>query len=196
VSWFGSTGPSRRNVARGAEGGAARPAPSRRRRSQQDAQATVEFAVVFTLFLVMLFAILDAWLWTIESGAADAAVEQGIGVALAAPTTSPTSTGSDLAAVFPYAMSVLRAPMLGTAVGRWTVSSGGGCPAAAIDVERVQGVGHVDVCAVRDGHGHVTVAVAGYSLSVVPPGLSLFELPAWGLPIYESASVSVGTYAP
>ncbi len=170
----------------------------RRRGGGRAAQATIEFAVVFTLFLLMLFAIVDAWIWTIESNAADAAVEQGIGVALAAPPASPTSVTNDTAGVYPYALSLIREPMLGTSVDQWNPPPGwpaGTCPTAD-DVANAVGVGHVDVCAVNDGAGHVTVVVAGYGLSFIPPGLSLFELRPWGLPIYQSASVSIGTYSP
>jgi hypothetical protein len=153
----------------------------------------VEFAFVFALFLAMLLAIIDSWVWTIESNAADAAVEQGIGVALAAPAGAPTSTVDNTAGVYPSVAPLLRQAMFATDVTAWTVS--GACPTTAEEAEP-SGTGHVFVCAENDGAGHVTVVVAGYALSFVPPPLSLFVSRPWGLPISESASVSVGIYAP
>ncbi|HXZ99805.1 MAG TPA: TadE family protein [Candidatus Binatia bacterium] len=164
---------------------------------RQGAQGTVEFALVFGLFLVMLFAIVDAWIWTIESNAADAAVEQGIGVALAAPPGSPTSTQGDVAGVYQSTLPLLRQPMFGTSVDPWKPPLGwpaGTCPDSDYVADH-QGVGHVDVCAAEDGAGHVTVAVSGYAYSFIPPGISAFTFRSWGLPIEESASVNAGVYA-
>ncbi len=169
-----------------------------RHRGEQGAQATIEFAFVFTLFLMMLFAILDAWMWVIESDAADAAVEQGIGYALAAPPGSPAAPKGDLTGVYDNVLPLLREPMLGTEIVPWVApaewSAGAGTPPTALQVANTDGVGRVAVFAQYDGAGHVTVAVTGYARSFIPPPLSLFGFPAWGLPIDESASSSVGLY--
>jgi len=174
-------------------------------------QATVEFSLVFLLFLVMLFAILDSWIWTIETDAADASVEQGIGVALSAlgSATSPTPA---LAEVYANVLPILQPPMLGTAVEDWYAAGMAGlraqlgpgqCPTADQVADYFEGldsgydgVGNVVVCAVADGDGHVTVAVTGYALSFIPPGLGPLNWRGWGLPVSESASVTVGTYSP
>lgn len=153
----------------------------------------VEFALVFGLFLAMLLAIVDSWVWCIESGAADAAVEQAIGIALAAPPGAPLSVTGDIAGVFPSTRGLLAQAMFATRVERWSGSRG--CPASAAEAEPV-GAGRIYVCAAGDGAGHVTVTVAGYAASLVPPGLSLLGVRAGGLPIFESASVTAGTYTP
>jgi hypothetical protein len=173
--------------------------PARQKRHRQgDAQATIEFALVFTLFLMMLLAILDAWMWVIESDAADAAVEQGIGYALAAPPGSPAAPKGDLTGVYDNLLPLLHEPLIGTQVVRWAAPAGwkegAGTPPTALQVATVDGVGSVAVFAAYDGAGHVTVAVTGYARSFIPPPLSLFGFPAWGLPIDESASASVGVY--
>ena len=171
----------------------------------------MEFSLVFGLFLVALLAIIDAWIWTIESDAVDASVEQGIGVAMSAlgSAISPTPALTD---VYASVLPLLRAPLLGTSVEDWyaaglfglrTEVGPTGCPSADQVADYFQGrgsgldgVGHVVVCAVDDGAGHVIVAVTGYAVSFVPPGLGPFNWRGWGLPISESASVNVGTYSP
>ncbi len=186
---------------------ARRPGDGRRRRGQ----ATVEFSLVFGLFLVSLVAIIDAWIWTIETDAVDASVEQGIGVAMSAmgSADSPTPALTD---VYASVQPLLRAPLLGTSVEDWYAADLDGlrtevgptrCPSAEQVADYFQsrgsgleGVGHVVVCADEDGAGHVTVAVAGFAVSFVPPGLGPFNWRGWGLPISESASVNVGTYSP
>jgi hypothetical protein len=171
----------------------------------------VEFSLVFGLFLVGLLAILDSWVWTIETDAADAAVEQGIGVAMSA-TGTPTSTTPALTDVYASVRPLLRQPMLGTSVDDWYAADLTGlrdqvgparCPTADEVADYFQGLGdgrggagHVVVCAVDDGAGHVTVAITGYALSLVPPGFGPLNWRGWGLPITESASVNVGTYSP
>jgi len=185
--------------------GAARPSDRRR------GQSTVEFSLVFVLFLVMLLGIMDLWIWTIETDAADASVEQGIGVALSALglATSPTPALGD---VYANVLPILQPPMLGTTVEDWYAPNMAGlraeigsvqCPTADQVADYFQalglgydGVGHVVVCAVADGTGHVTVAVTGYALSFVPPGLGPLNWRGWGLPVSESASVIIGTYSP
>lgn len=183
----------------------------RARRPRRRGQATVEFSLVFGLFLIALMAILDSWIWTIETDAADAAVEQGIGVAMSAQA-SATSTTPALTDVYASVLPLLRQPMLGTSVEDWYAAGlatlraevgPGLCPTADEVADYFQalgsgydGVGHVVVCAVEDGAGHVTVAVTGYAVSFVPPGLGPFNWRGWGLPISESASVNVGTYSP
>ncbi len=180
---------------------AARPARNRRTGGRTGApgcrpgagQAMLEFALVCGLFLAMLLAIVDSWVWTIESDAADAAVDQGIGVALAAPAGAPTSTSGDVGGVFPSISGMLARAMFATRVEPWR--GAGPCPAGAAQAEP-EGSGRVYVCAVDDGAGHVTVTVAGYAASLIPPGLSLFGVRSGGLPVFESASVTTGTYAP
>jgi hypothetical protein len=170
----------------------------RRHRGEQGAQATIEFAFVFTLFLMMLFAILDAWLWVIESDAADAAVEQGIGYALAAPPGSPGAPKGNLNGVYDNVLPLLQEPIVGTEVVPWVAPAGwraaAGTPPTALQVADADGVGRVAVFAAYDGAGHVTVAVTGYARSFIPPPLSFFGFQAWGLPLDESASASVGLY--
>ena len=171
----------------------------------------MEFALVFGLFLVALMAILDTWIWTIETDAADASVEQGIGVAMSA-AGSATSTTPALTDVFASVVPLLQQPMLGTTVEDWYAANlaalrGEIGPNACPTSDQVadyfdglhsgyDGVGHVVVCAVNDGAGHVTVAITGYALSAVPPGIGPFNWRGWGLPISELASVNVGTYSP
>lgn len=171
----------------------------------------MEFSIVFLLFLTMLLAVMDTWIWTIEIDATDAAVEQGIGVALSA-LVSPTSTSPALVDVYAEILPILRPPLLGTSVEDWygsdladlrTDIGPAQCPSADQVADYFNGlhlgydgVGHVVVCAVEDGAGHVTVAVAGYALSFVPPGLGPLNWRGWGLPVSASASVSIGTYSP
>jgi len=181
------------------------------RRPGHRGQATVEFSLVFGLFLVSLLAMIDAWVWTIETDAVDASVEQGIGVAMSAmgSAVSPTPALRD---VYSSVLPLLRAPLLGTSVEDWYAADLGGlraqvgrtgCPSADQVANYFQsrgsgfeGVGHVVVCAAEDDSGHVIVAVTGYAVSFVPPGLGPFNWRGWGLPISESASVNTGTYSP
>jgi hypothetical protein len=171
----------------------------------------VEFALVFGLFLVALMAILDTWIWAIETDAADASVEQGIGVAMSA-AGSATSTTPALTDVYVSVLPLLQQPMLGTAVEDWYAADlaalrdqigPNACPTSDQVADYFDslhsgydGVGHVVVCAVNDGAGHVTVAITGYALSMVPPSIGPFNWRGWGLPISETASVNVGTYSP
>jgi hypothetical protein len=171
----------------------------------------VEFALVFGLFLVALMAILDTWIWTIETDAADASVEQGIGVAMSAQG-SATSLTPALTDVYASVLPLLREPLLGTSVEDWYAPNlatlrgeigPNACPTADQVADYFDalhsgydGVGHVIVCAVDDGAGHVTVAVTGYALSMVPPGFGPLNWRGWGLPISETASVNVDTYQP
>ena len=171
----------------------------------------MEFALVFGPFLVALFAIVDTWIWTIETDAADASVEQGIGVAMSAEG-SATSSSPALTDVYASVLPLLRQPMLGTSVEDWYSPSLAplrdemgptACPTADQVADYFNslhsgydGVGHVVVCTVEDGGGHVMVTVTGYALSMVPPGVGPFNWRGWGLPITESASVVVGTYSP
>ncbi|MGO8685557.1 MAG: TadE/TadG family type IV pilus assembly protein [Candidatus Dormibacteria bacterium] len=174
-------------------------------------QSTVEFSLVFLLFLTMLLAVMDSWIWTIEIDAADAAVEQGVGVALSAlgSATSPTPALGD---VYADILPILQPPLLGTSVDDWygprladlrAEMGPTQCPTADQVADYFNGlrsgydgVGHVVVCAIDDGAGHVTVTVAGYAVSFVPPGLGPLNWRGWGLPVSESASVDIGTYAP
>ena len=171
----------------------------------------MEFALVFGLFLLALMAILDTWIWTIETDAADASVEQGIGVAMSAQG-SATSLTPALTDVYANVLPLLQQPMLGTTVENWYASNlaalrgeigPNACPTADQVADYFNdlhsgydGVGHVVVCAADDGDGHVTVAITGYALSMVPPGFGPFNWRGWGLPISETASVNVGTYSP
>jgi hypothetical protein len=174
----------------------------------------VEFSLVFGLFLVALMAIIDSWIWTIETDAADAAVEQGIGVAMSAAGLA-TSTTPALTSVYASVLPLLKPPLLGTSVENWYAPNLAAwrderdkvgltsCPTADEVADHFQslnpgtdGVGHVVVCAVEDGAGHVTVKVTGYALSFVPPGLGPFNWRGWGLPISESASMTAETYSP
>jgi hypothetical protein len=186
-------------------------AGGRERSIRRGGQSTVEFALVFGLFLVALMAILDTWIWTIETDAADASVEQGIGVAMSAKG-SAVSTSPAITDVYASVLPLLQQPMLGTAVEDWLSPNlaplrdqiePNACPTADQVANYFDGlhsgydgVGHVVVCAVEDGAGHVTVTVTGYALSMVPPALGPFNWRGWGLPITESASVIVGTYSP
>lgn len=174
-------------------------------------QSTVEFSLVFLLFLTMLLAVMDSWIWTIEIDAADAAVEQGVGVALSAlgSATSPTPALGD---VYADILPILQPPLLGTSVDDWygprladlrAEMGPTQCPTADQVADYFNGlrsgydgVGHVVVCAIDDGAGHVTVTVAGYAVSFVPPGLGPLNWRGWGLPVSELASVDIGTYAP
>jgi len=176
------------------------PPPAGAGRAGRRAQSTVEFSLVFGLFLVVLLGIVDSWIWTIESDAADVSVEQGVGVAMSAlqsPTSLTPATGEVYLAILP----LLKAPMLGTEVEDWSSSAWRSeipptrCPTAD-EVFEHEGVGHVIVCAVADGDGHVIVAVTGYALSLIPPGLGVLNWQGWGLPITESAAVNTGTYSP
>jgi hypothetical protein len=168
-------------------------------RSRQ-AQATLEFALVFGLFLLMLMAILDSWFWVVETDAAVSAVEQGVGVALAA-YGSPLSTTTAVQAVYAEVAPALRPAMPGTAVEDWYATiwrsqiPSSRCPTAA-EVADHEGVGHVIVCATDDGSGHVIVSVTGYASSMVPPALGIFNWRGGGLPVAEEAAVNAGTYAP
>ena len=199
----GARHPQRPVCARARRPGEARP--------RHRGQATVEFSLVFGLFLVSLLAIIDAWIWTIETDAVDASVEQGIGVAMSAlgSAVSPTPALTD---VYSSVLPLLRAPLLGTSLEDWYAPDLDGlrtqvgptrCPSADEVADYfqsrgsgLQGVGHLVVCAVEDGAGHVIVAVTGFAVSFVPPGLGPFNWRGWGLPISESASVNVGTYSP
>jgi len=199
----GARGPHERVPARARDPGEGR--------SRRGGQATVEFSLVLGLFLVSLLAIIDAWIWTIETDADDASVEQGIGVAMSAMGSAVSPTPA-LRAVYSSVVPLLRAPLLGTSVEDWYAADLQGlraavgpnrCPSPDQVADYFQsrgsgfdGVGHVVVCAVEDGAGHVTVAVTGYAVSFVPPGLGRFNWRGWGLPISESASVNVGTYSP
>jgi hypothetical protein len=174
-------------------------------------QTTVEFSLVFLLFLVMLFAIVDSWIWTIEADASDASVEQGVGIALSALGSAASETPA-LTDVYANVFPILQSPMLGTTVEDWYAPNMAGlraeigptqCPTADQVADYFEGlgsgydgVGHVVVCAVTDGAGHVTVAVTGYALSFIPPGLGPLNWRGWGLPVSESASVNIGTYSP
>lgn len=167
--------------------------------------------MVFGLFLVLLLSMIDVWIWTIETDAVDASVEQGVGVAMAAASLSATTTPA-LTDVYPSVVPLLRQPLLGTSVEDWyagnlaALRSAVGphrCPTSdevanyfAAQRSGYDGVGHVVVCAVGDGAGHVLVSVSGYALSFVPPALGPLNWRAWGLPISESAAVSLGTYGP
>jgi hypothetical protein len=189
----------------------ARPRAPGARRPQSRGQATVEFSLVFVLFLVCLLAIIDSWVWTIETDAADAAVEQGIGVAMSAEA-SAINTSPALTDVYASVLPLLHQPLLGTSVEDWYAPELAAlrdevgatrCPTADEVADYFEGlgsgydgVGHVVVCAVDDGAGHVTVAVTGYAISFVPPGLGPLNWRGWGLPITQSASVNVGTYSP
>jgi hypothetical protein len=199
----GARHPQRPVCARARRPGEARP--------RHRGQATVEFSLVFGLFLVSLLAIIDAWIWTIETDAVDASVERGIGVAMSAlgSAVSPTPALTD---VYSSVLPLLRAPLLGTSLEDWYAPDLDGlrtqvgptrCPSADEVADYfqsrgsgLQGVGHLVVCAVEDGAGHVIVAVTGFAVSFVPPGLGPFNWRGWGLPISESASVNVGTYSP
>ncbi len=162
-------------------------------------QATVEFALVAVLFFGLFFPIVDSGLWAIESDAAVGAAGRGTVIALgAAHDRGSLQTAERL--VFPAVSGPLHAAMMGTAVEDWfEVNSQArwtgfvGCPKPA-DVADREGVGHVIVCALNDGVDHVTVSVAGYARSFVPPVFGLARSRAWGLPVGETATVPIGTF--
>jgi hypothetical protein len=175
-------------------------APGRPDRPGARAQATLEFALVFGLFLMMLMTILDAWFWVLETDAAVAAVEQGVGVALAA-YGSPLSPTTAVQAVYGEVAPALTPSMPGTSVEDWYATSWRSqipstrCPTAD-EVADHEGVGHVVVCAADDGAGHVIVSVTGYASSMIPPAFGVFNWRGGGLPVAEEAAVDAGTYAP
>jgi hypothetical protein len=166
----------------------------------REGQATLEFALVFGLFLLMLMAIMDSWFWVVETDAAVSAVEQGVGVALAA-NGSPLSTTSGVRAVYADVAPALRPAMTGTAVEDWYATGWRSdipatrCPTAD-EVADHEGVGHVIVCATDDGAGHVIVSVSGYASSMIPPAFGPFDWRGGGLPVSEESAVASGTYAP
>ena len=164
------------------------------RRPRRRGQSTVEFSLVFGLFLLSLMAIVDSWIWTIETDAADAAVEQGIGVAMSAAGAA-TNTTPALTSVYASVLPLLKPPLLDTSVENWYAPTLAAlrhevgatrCPTADEVADYFQGlhsgydgVGHVVVWP-WDGAGHVTVAVTGYALSFVPPELGPFQLARLG----------------
>jgi hypothetical protein len=169
-------------------------------RRGREAQATLEFALVFGPFLLMLMAILDSWFWVLETDAAVSAVEQGVGVVLAA-YGSPLSRTTAVQAVYSEVAPALKPAMPGTTVEDWYATGWRSqTPSSrwptALEVTDHEGVGHVIVCATDDGAGHVIVSVTGYASSMVPPAFGVFNWRGGGLPVAEEAFVDSGTYAP
>lgn len=165
----------------------------------QRGQAMVEFAIVIALFVLLLLPILDAGIWALESDAAVSAVEQGVGIALAASGSADASRTSERL-VYGQVAPALREAMLGTAVEDWwTVrerpmwANFPGCPQPN-DVADREGVGHVVVCAINNGDRTVTVSVAGYARSGVPPAFGLGRWRTGGIAIAEEATAPVGTF--
>jgi len=162
-------------------------------------QAAVEFALVFGLFLVLFFPIIDAGLWSIESDAAVSATEQGVGVALGA-SGSPGSLTTSERLVYAAVAPQLKTAIFGATVDDWWAINSApmwagftGCPSST-DVVGRMGTGHVVVCAVNNGDGTVTVAIAGCAPSGVPPSFSIGKCGGGALPIYERATSRVGTF--
>ncbi|MDQ6742399.1 MAG: pilus assembly protein [Candidatus Dormibacteraeota bacterium] len=123
-------------------------------------QATVEFAMVIAVFLLLLFGGLSASLYTVERGAAVTAVASGARVAAGSAPGNPNAPNVDGATA--EVTRLVRPALFGTRVNRLT--GGAGCRQPA----QVP-AGQVDVCASLNPAGMVDVELKGRPANPVPP---------------------------
>jgi TadE-like protein len=122
-------------------------------------QATVEFAMVIAVFLLLLFGGLSASLYTVERGAAVTAVAAGARVAAGGTAGDPNAPNVEGATA--EAARLARPGLFGTRVNR--LPAGASCrPAALIPA------GEVDVCARLNPAGMVDVELKGRPANPVP----------------------------
>jgi hypothetical protein len=192
----------------------------RDRRSSRRAQATLEFAFSAPLLLLCLFGAVDAAAWSVQQGAAVAALEQGTRIAASAPA-EPTSTATPTAAeVTAAVVSHLRPAMFATGVRPWCGSGARcgtrPCPPSPAAVQSAFGPRVVAVCVEEHAappcvtdptpgslgvppycgeSPTVTVRAVGYMASLVPPGFGL----GWQsgeIPLDVGATTHALTFAP
>lgn len=175
------------------------------------AQATMEFALVAPLFLLVLFASIDASVWAVQSTAIVAATEQAARVAASASLTASTSTTPDSNAVFQRISPQLRNVMFGTTLAPWCDGAGrcpgsGGafpydaCPTSPTDQRFGSRANTLVVCVQTlpsryTGDSHIVeIHVLGYVRSLVPPSLGL-GWKAGQIPVNVVAATHVLTFA-
>jgi hypothetical protein len=145
--------------------GGRRSIPTLRRTAR--GQATLEFAFAAPLFLLCLFAAVDAGLWAVQTNAEVAAVESAVRVASSAGSSPLGQTAPDARAVTERVVARLGQAMFGTRVVAWcdpapfascapaltqpTLCSGTACrflacPLTPADVQAVFGPRVVAVC--------------------------------------------------
>lgn len=127
---------------------------------QARGQATVEFAMVIAVFLLLLFGGLSASLYTVERGAAVTAVASGARVAAGSAPGNPNAPNVDGATA--EVTRLVRPALFGTRINR--LPGGAGCRQPA-QVPR----GEVDVCASLNSSGMVDVEVKGRPTNPIPP---------------------------
>jgi Flp pilus assembly protein TadG len=127
-------------------------------------QATVEFAMVIAVFLLLLFGALSASLYTVERGAAVTGVAAGARVAAGAASGDPNSPNLDGATA---AVARVAGPgLFGTRVHR--LPPGQGCRQPELTPR-----GEVDVCARQKPSGLVEVQLRGRPVNPAPSAMGL-----------------------
>jgi hypothetical protein len=122
-------------------------------------QATVEFAMVIGVFLLLLLGGVSASLYTVERGAAVTAVTAGARVAAGAAPGDPNTPNVEAAAA--EVAKLARPGLFGTRINQ--LPGGASCrPPAALPN------GQVDVCAHLDQDGLVDVELKGRPANPVP----------------------------
>jgi TadE-like protein len=127
-------------------------------------QATVEFAMVIGVFLLLLFGALSASLYTVERGAAVTAVAAGARVGAGAAPGNPNAPNVEGAAA--EVVRVVRPSLFGTRVNQRAGGSGCRTP-------RQVPPGEVDVCARLASTGMVEVELRGRPVNPVPEAFGL-----------------------
>jgi len=140
----------------------------RRSRSTAWGQTTVEIALVFGLFLLALFAIIDASIWGLDSMAATTAAESAARIAVAADTVG-TSSQPAFDAADRAARGRLRSAMFGT---RLAPARRGPCRSSAeVAADPSYGGPTIEICVHDLGNGFVQVRISGVAAALTPPGL-------------------------
>jgi Flp pilus assembly protein TadG len=141
--------------------------PRARARRARRGQATLEFAFAAPLFLLCLFATVDAALWSVQTNAEVAAVENAARAAASAGTSPLAQTAPDARAITQGVTAHLGQALFGTRVVAWCDTASGApcapptsasgacngsacrfltCPSTPQDVQAVFGPRVVAVC--------------------------------------------------
>jgi TadE-like protein len=127
-------------------------------------QATVEFAMVIGVFLLLLFSALSASLYTVERGAAVTGVAAGARVAAGAAPGNPNAPNVEGASA--EVARVVKPSLFGTRVNQ--LAGGASCrPPKQVPA------GEVDVCAWQAASGMVDVELRGRPANPVPAAFGL-----------------------
>jgi hypothetical protein len=165
-------------------GGVRRPA-----RGREDAQAMVEFALVFGLVMLLVLGVAQTGLYAVERSVAYDSAEAGVMAATGADS-SPAG-GPAMESVAGVVEPLLDRGLIGAQAAEMA-PSGGTCPG----LSESWPVGTVYVCSYQPTPGTVAVTVRGWVAALVPVGFGLGESRFGALPLDILEVAHVATFAP